>query len=103
MNQSRKLKKEIGERVKNERLYKGLSRGDLASEIHASTDTVRKWEDGINMIPVDRIHDISEAVSSPAFQMLGFDDDNIRHRHSILDMPTRNQTQNSKKNNMIKQ
>lgn len=52
----------IGERVKNLRQKKGLKQKQLAELLNYRTDTIKKWENGINGISIENLKAIKRIL-----------------------------------------
>jgi len=67
--------KELGIRVRNLRIKKGLSQEELASKVgYKSRSSINKIELGINDIPQRKIKSLADALGVSASELLGLND-----------------------------
>jgi transcriptional regulator with XRE-family HTH domain len=55
----------VATKIKNARLRKGMSQGDLAETIGLTFQQVQKYEKGVNMVSANCLFDIAAAVGQP--------------------------------------
>lgn len=64
--------KEIGENIKQNRIKKGYTQQKLANEINKSLSTVKKYESGETLPPIDILKKISEALDISINSLIEF-------------------------------
>ncbi|URZ15473.1 helix-turn-helix domain-containing protein [Clostridium felsineum] len=60
-----KVRSVIPERIKEARVYRGLTQHDLAEEIGVTRQAICKYETGVNIPPVDMLLEISRKLDFP--------------------------------------
>ena len=77
MKNSDQIKKEIGERIRQLRIQKGMSQEELATAVgyksENSRSTVNKVEKGINDITQSRLKAYAKALGTTVAYLLGYD------------------------------
>lgn len=67
----------IGERIRNLRIERNITQTELASKIHATKQTVYKYEQGIvTNIPYDKIELLARALDTTPAYLMGWEDKN---------------------------
>lgn len=64
----------IGENIKNIRIFKNISQGDLANILDVSFQQIQKYENGKNRISAGSILLLSEALDVPILSFYNFTD-----------------------------
>lgn len=59
------LDKEIGRRIRVQRLEAGVSQERLAEALGVSFQQVQKYENGLNRVAASRLYDVSQALNVP--------------------------------------
>ena len=76
----------IGERIKQKRLSKGFTQQKLADELGKSLSTIKKYESGMALPPIDVLTKISNVLRISSYDLLPYDENwKDEERVSYLD------------------
>lgn len=81
---SEQLKRNIGQRVKAERLQRGLTQAELAETIDKAFETISNIERGKTAPNFSTLSDIAEAFEMPMKDFFDFGDPNLTEERQAL-------------------
>lgn len=80
------VENDMGKKIKNLRIYHGLTLEQVANQVGVGKSTVRKWETGmIANMRRDKIASLAKALHTTPAYLMGWDDDSQTHnsKHGV--------------------
>jgi len=77
----------VGERIREIRVSKGLSRRQIANRVHVTHQQIQKYEKGYNRMSVGRLVEIADAMDCHVTELLQVEDTKMGdNTHSRLEL-----------------